>query len=93
MTKKEFVELFAKKGEFASKAEAEKKAKAFLETLEEALVKGEEVIFTGWGKWEVVEKAERIGRNPQTGEEITIPARKAIKFKAGKALEEKINLK
>lgn len=93
MTKKEFVELFAKKGEFASKAEAEKKAKAFLETLEEALLKGEEVSFVGWGKWEVVEKAERIGRNPQTGEEITIPARKAIKFKAGKALEEKINLK
>lgn len=93
MTKKEFVELFAKKGEFASKAEAEKKAKAFLETVETALIQGEEVSFVGWGKWEVVEKAERIGRNPQTGEEITIPARKAIKFKAGKALEEKINLK
>ena len=91
MTKKEFVELYFEKGGFETKTEAERKMKAFLETVEEALVKGEEVIFTGWGKWEVVEKAERIGRNPQTGEEITIPARKAIKFKVGKALEEKVN--
>lgn len=91
MTKKEFVELYFEKGEFETKVEAEKKAKAFLDTVEEALVKGEEVIFTGWGKWEVVEKAERIGRNPKTGEEITIPAKKAIKFKVGKALEEKVN--
>ena len=90
MTKKEFIELFAKKGEFASKAEAERKATAFLETVEEVLVQGEEVVFTGWGKWEVVEKAERVGRNPKTGEEVVIPAKKAIKFKAGKSLEEKI---
>ena len=91
MTKKEFVELYFEKGGFETKVEAEKKAKAFLETVEEALVKGEEVIFTGWGKWEVVEKAERVGRNPKTGEEVVIPAKKAIKFKAGKALEEKVN--
>lgn len=91
MTKKEFVDLYFEKGGFETKTEAERKMKAFLETVEEALVKGEEVIFTGWGKWEVVEKAERVGRNPKTGEEITIPARKAIKFKAGKALEEKVN--
>lgn len=91
MTKKEFVDLYFEKGGFETKTEAERKMKAFLETVEEALVKGEEVIFTGWGKWEVVEKAERVGRNPKTGEEITIPARKAIKFKVGKALEEKVN--
>ena len=91
MTKKEFVDLYFEKGGFETKVEAEKKAKAFLETVEEALVKGEEVIFTGWGKWEVVEKAERVGRNPKTGEEVVIPAKKAIKFKAGKALEEKVN--
>ena len=91
MTKKEFVDLYFEKGGFETKTEAERKMKAFLETVEEALVKGEEVIFTGWGKWEVVEKAERVGRNPKTGEEITIPAKKAIKFKVGKALEEKVN--
>ena len=91
MTKKEFVELYFEKGGFETKTEAERKMKAFLETVEEALVKGEEVIFTGWGKWEVVEKAERVGRNPKTGEEVVIPAKKAIKFKVGKALEEKVN--
>lgn len=91
MTKKEFVELYFEKGGFETKIETERKMKAFLETVEEALVKGEEVIFTGWGKWEVVEKAERVGRNPKTGEEVVIPAKKAIKFKAGKALEEKVN--
>ncbi len=90
MTKKEFVELYFEKGGFETKTEAERKMKAFLETVETALIQGEEVIFTGWGKWEVVERAERIGRNPKTGKEVVIPAKKAIKFKAGKSLEEKI---
>ena len=86
----EFVELYFEKGGFETKTEAERKMKAFLETVETALIQGEEVIFTGWGKWEVVERAERIGRNPKTGKEVVIPAKKAIKFKAGKSLEEKI---
>ena len=90
MTKKEFVNLYFEKGGFETKTEAERKMKAFLETVETALIQGEEVIFTGWGKWEVVERAERIGRNPKTGKEVVIPAKKAIKFKAGKSLEEKI---
>lgn len=90
MTKKEFVELYFEKGEFETKTEAERKMKAFLETVEEALVQGEDIIFTGWGKWEIVERAERVGRNPKTREEVVIPARKAIKFKAGKSLEEKV---
>ena len=42
-------------------------------------------------KFEVVEKAERVGRNPKTGEEIVIPAKKTVKFKAGKTLVEKMN--
>lgn len=93
MTKKEFVELYFEKGEFASKVEAERKAKAFLESVEEALGNGEEVSFVGWGKWEVIERGERAGRNPQTGKEIVIPAKKVIRFKAGKVLEDKINSK
>ena len=91
MTKKEFVELYFEKGGFETKVEAERKMKVFIETVEEALKRGEEVSFVGWGKWEVVEKAERMGRNPKTGEEIVIPAKKTIKFKAGKFLEEKVN--
>ena len=91
MTKKEFIDLYAQKGEFQSKAEAERKANAFLATLEEILVKGEEIAFSGFGKFEVSERAARTGRNPQTGEEMTIEAKKVVKFKPGKGLSETVN--
>ena len=91
MTKKEFVELFGKKAELKTKLEAERLTKVFLETLEEVLVKGESVAFIGFGKFEVAERAARTGRNPQTGEEMTIEAKKVVKFKPGKALSEKVN--
>ncbi|MCS5420225.1 MULTISPECIES: HU family DNA-binding protein [Psychrilyobacter] len=91
MTKKEFVALFAERGNFESKAEAERKLDTFMTTVEEVLLNGDEVNFIGWGKFEVVARAERKGRNPKTGEEITIPAKKAVKFKAGKKLNDKMN--
>ena len=90
MTKKEFVELYFEKGGFETKTEAERKMKAFLETVEEALVKGEEVSFVGWGKWEVKERATREVRNPQTKERMTIPGKKAVKFKVGKLLADRV---
>ena len=91
MNKKEFIALFAERGNFETKAEAERKLVAFLSTVEEALVSGEEVNFIGWGKWEVKEKAARTGRNPQTGKKIKIPAKKVVSFKVGKKLAEKVN--
>ncbi|QNM15660.1 MULTISPECIES: HU family DNA-binding protein [Fusobacterium] len=91
MTKKDFTKLLFEKGIFASKAESERKFEAILDSIEEVLKAGEELNFIGWGKFEVVEKAARKGRNPKTGEEIQIEAKKAIKFKAGKTLLEKIN--
>ncbi|MGY0393927.1 MULTISPECIES: HU family DNA-binding protein [unclassified Fusobacterium] len=91
MTKKDFTKVLFEKGIFASKAEAERKFDSILEVLEESLKAGEEINFIGWGKFEVVEKAERVGRNPKTGEEIVIPAKKTVKFKAGKNLVEKMN--
>ncbi|WP_410208293.1 HU family DNA-binding protein [Fusobacterium sp.] len=91
MTKKDFTKLLFEKGIFASKAEAERKFEAILDSIEEVLKSGEELNFIGWGKFEVVEKAARKGRNPKTGEEIQIEAKKAIKFKAGKTLLEKMN--
>jgi DNA-binding protein HU-beta len=91
MTKKDFTKVLFEKGVFVSKAEAERKFDAILATIEETLKAGEEINFIGWGKFEVVEKAERIGRNPKTGEEIVIPAKKTVKFKAGKTLVEKMN--
>ena len=90
MTKKEFIDLYFAKGELETKADAEKKAAAFLNVIEEGLLKGEEITFLGFGKFEVVERAARTCRNPQTGKEMKVEAKKAVKFKPGKALSEKI---
>ena len=91
MTKKEFINLYFTKGEFKTKTDAERKAAAFLNVIEEGLLKGEEITFLGFGKFEVVERAARTCRNPQTGKEMKVEAKKAVKFKAGKALSEKVN--
>lgn len=91
MTKKEFVNLYFEKGGFETKVDAEKKAMAFLEAIETALVEGDGVTFTGWGKFEVAERAARTCKNPKTGEAVDVPAKKVVKFKAGKMLEEKVN--
>lgn len=91
MTKKEFAKVLFEKGVFTSKTESEKKLDSVLVAIEECLQKGEELNFIGWGKFEVVERPERIGRNPKTGEEIKIAAKKTVKFKAGKSLVDKMN--
>lgn len=90
MTKKDFIEKYAEKtGE--SKKRAGELVEAFLGTVEDALVAGESVQFVGWGTFEVKETAARKGRNPKTGEEIMIQAKKSPKFKAGKKLADKVN--
>lgn len=91
MTKKDFAKILFETGAFPSKAEAERKVELFLATIENTLASGEELNFIGWGKFEVVERAERVGRNPKTGEEIKIEAKKTVKFKPGKTLVDKIN--
>ena len=93
MNKKEFVALFAEKANFESKAEAERKLDALLGAFEEVLVKGDEINFVGWGKFEVKDTPARIGRNPKTGVEVPIPAKKVVKFKAGKSLADKVDFK
>lgn len=89
MTKKEFVELYATKGDL-SKKEAEKYINLFLDSVEEALIDEKEVSFVGWGKWEVVDRAPREVRNPQTQEIMKIEGKKVVKFKTGKLLADKI---
>lgn len=91
MTKKDFAKVLFETGAFPTKAEAERKVDLFLTTIENTLAAGEELNFIGWGKFEVVERAERVGRNPKTGEEIKIEAKKTVKFKPGKTLVDKIN--
>ena len=90
MNKTELVAAIAKKTEL-SKKDAEKALKAFTDVVAEELKKGEKIQLVGFGTFEVAERAARTGRNPQTGAEMTIPASKAPKFKAGKALKDSIN--
>lgn len=90
MNKTEFISAIAEKAEL-SKKDAEKALKAFTDVVEEELKKGEKIQLVGFGTFEVSERAAREGRNPATGEAMTIKASKAPKFKAGKALKDLIN--
>ena len=74
-----------------SKKDAESALKAFTDVVSEELKKGGKIQLVGFGTFEVSERAAREGRNPQTGETMTIAASKAPKFKAGKALKDLIN--
>ena len=74
-----------------SKKNSESALNAFIETVEETLKAEEKVVLVGFGTFEVRERAERKGRNPQTREEIVIPASKAPVFKAGKGLKDIVN--
>ena len=74
-----------------SKKDTENVLKAFVNVVTEELKKGEKVQLVGFGTFEVGERAAREGRNPQTGETMSIAASKAPKFKAGKALKDAVN--
>lgn len=88
MTKAEFVEKLFTKANLASKSQAETVLESTIDTITEALMDGDSVVFTGFGSFKVVERAARKGRNPRTGEEIEIAATKVVKFTPGKTLKE-----
>ena len=71
----------------ASKKHSEEALTVALYLITEALAEGEKVQLVGFGSFEVRERAPRIGRNPRTKEEVTIPASKAVQFKSGKVLK------
>ena len=90
MNKVELVDAIAEKAGL-SKKDAEAALKAFTSTVQAELKKGEKVSLVGFGTFEVSKRAARTGRNPQTGEEMTIAASKSPKFKAGKAFKDALN--
>lgn len=90
MNKTELIAAVAEKAEISRK-DAEKVLKAFTDVVTDELVKGEKVQMVGFGTFEVSERAEREGRNPQTNEPMIIPASKSPKFKPGKALKDMVN--
>ena len=73
-----------------SKADAKRALDAFIDSTGNALKKGDRVALVGFGSWSVSKRAARTGRNPQTGKEIKIAAKKVVKFKAGADLAKKV---
>lgn len=90
MNKTELVAAMAEQSGL-SKKDAEKALKAFTDVVAEQLKKEDKIQLVGFGTFEVSKRAAREGRNPQSGEVMNIPASKAPKFKAGKALKDMVN--
>ena len=90
MNKTELINAVAEKAE-VSKKDAKAAVEAVLDVIQEELKKGEKVQLVGFGTFEVTKRAAREGRNPLTGESMTIKASKSPKFKAGKAFKDSLN--
>jgi len=90
MNKTELVAKIAEKADL-TKAEAARALKSFEQTITEALKDGQKISIVGFGSFETSQRAARVGRNPQTGKEIQIPAATVPKFKAGKTLKDSVN--
>ncbi len=90
MNKTELIEIVAKEADLKKK-DADAAVSAVLNAIEKALVDGEKVQLIGFGTFEVKGRAAKTGRNPATGETISIAASKQIKFSAGKTLKDKVN--
>lgn len=86
MTKKDLIEIVAKKASLTNKASRES-VQAFLNAIRDSLKRGEKVVITGFGTFSIRKRASRKGRNPKTGDTITIAARKAPGFTPGKTLK------
>ena len=89
MNRADLVTKISKDAEI-TKRQAEKALTALVDSVQEALSKGDSVTLVGFGTFSVMSRAARKGRNPQTGREIFIPSSKTPKFKAGKSLRESV---
>ncbi len=85
MNKAQLIDAIASRSQL-TKADAKKALDAFVDSTKGALKSGDRVALVGFGSFSVNQRKERTGRNPQTGKEIIIPAKKVVKFKAGSDL-------
>ncbi len=90
MNKAQLIDSIASEANL-TKADAKKALDAFIKTTTDALKKGDRVALVGFGSFSVSERSARTGRNPQTGNPITISAKKVVKFKAGSDLADAVN--
>ena len=89
MTKKELIEIVAKKANLTNKA-ARDAVQPALNTIRDSMKRGEKVVLTRCGTLRIRSRQQRVGRNPKTGEKITLVARKAPGFTAGKTLKKAV---
>lgn len=75
-----------------NKKDTENVVATFIDVIKESLIKGEKILLSGFGTFDVVERAARTARNPKTGESIEVGASKSPKFKPAKALKESVNI-
>ena len=90
MNKTQLVEAVAKEARL-SKTDAASAVDALIDTVQKSLKKGDDVSITGFGKFSVTKRSRRTGRNPATGEQITIKASKTPRFSAGATLRQAVN--
>ena len=90
MNKEELIEAIAS-GAGLTKADAGRALDGTMDAIEKSLKKGDRVGLVGFGSFSVAKRAARMGRNPQTGKEIKIAAKKVVKFKAGTELAGSVN--
>lgn len=90
MNKSELIDAAASSADLP-KADVQKALESVLDEITQAVKKGDKVALTGFGNFELRERAARTGRNPQTGEEMQVPASKSPAFKPGKAFKDAVN--
>jgi DNA-binding protein HU-beta len=90
MNKAELIDAIAASAKL-TKADAGRALDATLDAIAKSLKKGERIGLVGFGSFSVSKRSARVGRNPQTGKEIKIPAKKVVKFKAGAELANSVN--
>jgi len=91
MTKSELIDQIAKRNTHMNQKDAEIVVNQIFDSMIDALVKGERIEIRGFGSFSVKNRPQREGRNPKTGDTVTIPAKRVPFFKIGKELHEKIN--
>jgi DNA-binding protein HU-beta len=89
MTKAELIDRIAENGEITKK-KATEAYDAVISGITDSLISGEKISIYGFGTFDIIQKKERAGVNPKTGEKITIAARSAVKFKPAKELKDKL---
>ncbi|MCK5516715.1 MAG: integration host factor subunit alpha [Desulfobulbaceae bacterium] len=91
LTKADLIQQVYKTHQFLTKAQATESVETFLSLSKTSLISGEDLLLSGFGKFNVKDKRARRGRNPQTGDDLTLDARRVVTFKPSGILRTKIN--